>query len=240
MAIRNLPKIVKATALGVLTMYIFDPVSGRRRRALARDKLVRVRNDTREAVQVTALDLKNRIWGTVAEGRAALIEGTVDDSVLAERVRSKLGFLVRHPPSLDVQATSGRVILIGPVLADEVQQLIEGVRSVRGVRDVENRLEVHERGDDVPGLQGDVPKPTGELPDVFQGRWSPSTRFLLGTAGIVLLFGLNPFRRAAARLSLLAGLGLLACSVAEEERKEITRSRQGNGEVGEVSAGWSG
>jgi hypothetical protein len=42
-------------------MYIFDPVSGRRRRTLARDKLVRLRNEAREAAQVTALDLKNRI-----------------------------------------------------------------------------------------------------------------------------------------------------------------------------------
>lgn len=240
MAIKNIPNIVKATALGVLTMYIFDPVSGRRRRALARDKLVRIRNNAREAAQVTAVDLKNRIRGTVAEGRAALIEGTVDDAVLEERVRSKLGFLVRHPSSIDVQTTGGRVILSGPVLADEVPQLIQGVTSVRGVRDVENRLEVHTTGDNVPGLQGDVPKPTGELPDVFQGRWSPSTRFLLGTAGVVLLFGLNPFRRSAVRLSILTGLGLLACTVAEEERREINLSRQRDDQTGEVSAGWSG
>jgi hypothetical protein len=155
-------------------------------------------------------------------------------------VRSKLGFVVRNPSSIDVQAIDGRVILSGPVLADEFRQLIEGVTSVRGVRDVENRLEVHQTGDNVPGLQGDVLKPTGQLPDVFQDRWSPSTRFMVGTAGIILLFGLNPFRRGAVKLSIVAGLGLLACSVAEEERKMINGSRQNNAEVGAVSAGWSG
>ena len=223
---KHLLNILKVTSLGVLTMYLFDPVSGRRRRALARDKLVRIRNNTREAAQVTAVDLKNRIWGTVAEGRATLLEGRVDDSVLADRVRSKLGFLVRHPAVIEVQATDGRVTLSGPVLADEVQQLIEGIRSVRGVGDIENRLEVHETGDNVPGLQGDIPKPTGQVLDVFQGHWSPSTRFLLGMAGIYLLFKLNLLRRRAATLSLFTGLGLLAWSVAEEEWQEIKRSAQ--------------
>jgi hypothetical protein len=188
---------------------------------------------------VTLRDLKNRTLGTVAEGRAAFLEDTVDDSVLADRVRSKLGFLVRHPSSINVQANDGRVTLSGPVLTDEVQQLIAGVASVRGVRDVENRLEVHETGDKVPGLQGDVPKPTGQLLDVFQGRWSPSTRFLLGTAGIILLFGLNPFRRSAAGLSILAGLGLLACSVAQEEWKERTAASRRNDQIDEVTPGWS-
>ena len=235
---KHLLNILKVTSLGVLTMYLFDPVSGPRRRALARDKLVRIRNNAREAAQVTAVDLKNRIRGTVAEGRSAFLEGTVDDSVLAQRVRSKLGFLVRQPSSIDVEATEGRVILTGPVLADEVQQLIEGVRSVRGVADIENRLEVHERGDDVPGLQGDIPKPTGQVLDVFQGRWSPSTRFLLGMTGIYLLFKLNPLRRRAATLSVFTGLGLLAWSVAEEERREIKRSAQHDGQM-DVGAGLS-
>jgi hypothetical protein len=239
MNIKNLPTVVKATALGVLTMYIFDPVAGRRRRALARDKLIGLRKPAKEAVRVTARDLKNRTLGTVAEGRAALFEDRVDDSVLAERVRSKLGFVVSHPSSIDVQASEGVVTLSGPVLTDEVQRLIAGVASVRGVRDVENRLEVHETSDNIPGLQGDVTKRTGKMLDVFQSHWSPSTRFLLGTAGVALLFGLNPFRKSAAAWSLLAGLAILAWSVAEEEWRETSRSDQGNAEMDKTTAGWT-
>src|SRR5262245_4455098 len=138
MNIRNLPPMLKATALGVLAMYIFDPVAGRRRRALGRDKLVRLRHQAEEAARVTARDLKNRILGSVAEGRAALLEDRVNDAVLVERVRSNLGFLVRHPSSIEVQASDGRVILRGPVLVDEVQQLMQGVKSIRGVREMEN------------------------------------------------------------------------------------------------------
>jgi len=220
MSIKNLPTVVKATTFGVLTMYIFDPVAGCRRRALARDRLIRLGGTAKKAAGVTSRDLKNRALGTVAEGRAALFEDGVDDSVLVERVRSKLGFVVRHPSSIAVQASAGVVTLGGPVLTDEVQQLIAGVATVRGVREVENRLDVHETSDNVPELQGDIPKRAGQLLDVFQGRWSPSTRFLLGTAGVVLLFGLNPFRKSAAAWSLLAGLGLLSWSVAKEEWRE--------------------
>jgi hypothetical protein len=61
----------------------------------------------------------------------------------------------------------------------------------------------------------------------------------LGTAGIILLFGLNPFRRSAAGLSILAGLGLLACSVAQEEWKERIAASRRNDQIDEVTAGWS-
>ena len=225
----NLATLVKATALGAAAMYMYDPVLGRRRRALLRDKCVRIRKVVQETARVTLRDVKNRALGTVAEGRAALFEDRVkvDDAFLRERVRSILGFVVRNPSSVNVEASAGRVTLTGPVLTDEVQQLINGVRSVRGVYDVENRLEVHEKGDNVPGLQGDITKPKGQVLDVFQDRWSPTTRFLLGTAGFILIFGLNPFRKTTANLSLLVGLGLLACSFTAEEIGESADSSNG-------------
>jgi hypothetical protein len=223
----SLATLIKATALGIAAMYMYDPVLGRRRRALLRDKCVRIRKTVQETARVTLRDVKNRAFGTVAEGRAALVEELVriDDAVLRERVRSILGFVVRNPSSINVEASSGRVTLTGPVLTDEVQQLIDGVRSVRGVADVENGLEVHEKGDDVPGLQGDIPKPKGQVLDIFQDRWSPATPFLLGAAGFILIYRLNPFRRTTADLSFLVGLGLLACSVAAEEIEESSTNR---------------
>ena len=198
---KKLPAVLKATVVGAVAMYIYDPVLGRRRRALARDKVVRLRKAIREAARTTIRDLKNRIWGTLAEGRAAFLGHTVDDAVLSERVRSKLGFFFRHPSYVEVQANEGKVTLTGPVLSDEVQQLIDGVRSVRGVRDVENLLEVHSTDDGIPGLQGDVPKPQGQVLDVFEHRWSPSTRFLLAIIAVLFFLGVNPFRRTSTELS---------------------------------------
>jgi BON domain len=235
MNIRNIPSTLKPMAFGAVAMFIFDPILGRRRRAVLRDKKARLENSLKEGLRISLQDLKNRTWGLVAEGRAAFLEGNVDNEVLANRVRSKLGFIVRHPSSIEVEVNNGRVTLRGPVLSDEVQQLIEQVRSIRGVREVDNLLTVHEQSEGIPGLQGDIPKPQGQVLDIFQHRWSPSTRFLLGISGAVLFLKLNPFGRNAIKLSILTALGLLACSILEEERKQRTSSDARVSEFSEIA-----
>ncbi|HZA55554.1 MAG TPA: BON domain-containing protein [Candidatus Udaeobacter sp.] len=229
--------LITGTGLGSLAMYVLDPLAGKRRRALARDQLIRLQTKAKEAAAVTARDLKNRTWGTLAEGRTAIFGETVDDAVLAERVRSKLGFLVRYPSHIDVQASAGRVTLSGPVLADEVQQLTRGVAAVRAVRDVENRLEVHEKADEVPGFQGNLAKPSGETIDLWQRRWAPSTWFLVGSAGATLLFLAN--RRVLhnlAPLSALVGVGCLFYGLSDGN-SEVRQQTQGSARA-EAGGGW--
>ena len=76
MTASDFAKITVATlaglGLGAAAMYVFDPVSGRRRRALARDKAVSAAHDAAHAVQSTARDLRNRAQGVGAETRSAL------------------------------------------------------------------------------------------------------------------------------------------------------------------------
>ena len=61
-----------AFGLGAAIMFILDPDSGRRRRAIARDKAVGAANDAADAVENTARDLRNRAQGTVAEVKGVL------------------------------------------------------------------------------------------------------------------------------------------------------------------------
>jgi hypothetical protein len=98
--IRNVPNIAETIVLGAVGMYFCDPVLGRRRRALARDKIGRLRKTIKETADVNIRDFKNRTWGTALEGRATFLENGVDDAVLVARVRSELGFLVRNPSSI--------------------------------------------------------------------------------------------------------------------------------------------
>ncbi|HEU4345564.1 MAG TPA: BON domain-containing protein [Candidatus Binatia bacterium] len=233
--------IISGTALGLLSMYVLDPIAGRRRRAQARDKLIRLGHEAREAAAVTARDLKNRTLGSLAEARAMIFRDRVDDAVLRERVRSDLGFLVRHPSAIEVQVSQGRVTLIGPVLADEVQQLIRGVESVRGVREVENRLEVHEKPGDVPALQGQAEKPTGRRLDIFQGRWSPSTRFLIAGTGAALLLSANRHPTGLAPLSVVLGAGFLAYGLTQRalRRRPTGATRNDNQAEAEAAGGWT-
>jgi hypothetical protein len=60
------------TGVGALTMFVLDPVSGPRRRALARDKVMRLANDAAESVQGTARGLRDRAKGIAAEVSGAV------------------------------------------------------------------------------------------------------------------------------------------------------------------------
>ena len=146
--------LIGGVGLGAGLMYFFDPQLGRRRRAVLRDRLTSLLRQTGGVVCDRARDLRNRGSGLLAEARSRLAPEEVSDDVLVERVRSQVGRVVSHPRALDVRAEGGRVVLSGPVLADEVEDLLCCVESVRGVRGVENRLDVRREAGNVPALQG--------------------------------------------------------------------------------------
>ncbi|ODT68782.1 MAG: hypothetical protein ABS69_16455 [Nitrosomonadales bacterium SCN 54-20] len=56
-------------ALGALTMFLLDPAKGRRRRALARDKIYSAGVKTRKRIDAKSRDLANRAKGLRAEAR---------------------------------------------------------------------------------------------------------------------------------------------------------------------------
>ncbi|HEX9943885.1 MAG TPA: BON domain-containing protein [Thermoanaerobaculia bacterium] len=209
-----------AAGLGAGLMYLLDPQGGGRRRAVARDKTVSALKKGGETARKTSRDLGNRTKGLVAEAGSKLRRGEVDDQVLRDRVRSKMGRVVSHPSAIEVTAEDGYVTLSGPVLAWEVDRLLVVVGKVKGVRDVENLLEVCESADDHPSLQG-----SGRT----RGRnWSPTKRLLAGTAGGALaLAGLKRRDKVGAAMSAI-GLGLLAQGLTGVNAKALLR-RGGNG-----------
>jgi hypothetical protein len=195
--------------LGAGLMYLFDPQQGRRRRALVRDKAVRAAHQAEEGLGKLRRDLANRVSGLAAESKTLLTGEEAPDAVLVERVRSKLGRVVSHPHAIRVQAANGRVALSGPILAAEAKPLLDCVSSVAGVKEVENRLDVHQDRGRLSALQGGRER-TGEHFDLLQKNWSPTTRLLVGMAGGALtVYGLT---RAAPLACLLgtAGLALIA------------------------------
>jgi len=72
----DIAKIALAAAIGAgvgaLAMFIFDPDNGRRRRALARDKVTHFGREAVDAVESAARDLRNRAQGVAAEARGAV------------------------------------------------------------------------------------------------------------------------------------------------------------------------
>lgn len=211
-----------ALGLGAGLMYLLDPDRGRRRRALFRDRFASSASESESFLGKTRRDLGNRTRGLVARARSRVVpSGHVTDDVLAERVRSKMGRHVSHPGAIEVTARWGRVILEGPILAHEVQDLLSAVNSVPGVRDIDNRLEIHMGPDDVPGLQG-APRRSGETAEFRQENWSPAARFAAGTTGgALVLMGLGRLGKLGVA-STAVGAGLVARSLANKPMRRLT------------------
>jgi uncharacterized membrane protein len=218
---KGLAMIVGAS-VGAGLMYLYDPQMGRRRRALTRDQFIRLSHRIDEAIDVTSRDLTNRAVGLWAEMRASMASNGVSDEVLAERVRAQLGGLVSHPSAIDVRAGQGRVTLNGPVLRHEVDRLLKGVASVRGVHEVEHRLDIHDEPGNVPGLQGQpVRRLSGRQLDVMQRHWSPTTRLLMGAAGGAMAAYGADRRDAFGGAIGLAGVTLLTRAITNIELKRL-------------------
>jgi hypothetical protein len=233
---------LSGAAFGAGMMYALDPDAGRRRRALTRDQLTKARIKTRETASATARDLLNRSYGIMAVARSRLFDTEVDDEVLEQRVRSKFGYVVRNPSSLQARVDSGRVTLSGAVRADEVDQLIGEVSAVRGVRAVENHLDVHHEPGDVPALQsGDKPKPTPRSVDIFQRRWSPATRLLVVISGAALAYAVSrPNFLGSALVSLgLAGYASAGNDAGRALLPHRAKGKQLNALSDGLSTGWS-
>lgn len=213
---------ISSIGLGAGLMYLLDPDKGRRRRAIARDKLVSTARKAGEAAGTTSRDLANRTAGLLSDARGRIAgSGEVDDDVLVARVASKLGRVVSHPHAIGVTAEDGRVMLVGPIVASEVEPLLAIVESVPGVTSVDNQLEPHEKAGDIPALQGGIHR-EGQQIDILQAHWSPATRLLASVGGGLLAY-YGATRRGVLGTTLGAlGVGLAARGATNTDLGRLT------------------
>jgi hypothetical protein len=199
-------KLLSGVLLGAGVMYVLDPDRGARRRSLIRDKGVWVSRKVSEGVGSTARDVRNRSSGTAAAVASKLKRDQAGDEIVQERVRSALGRVCSHPGAIEVSVYNRRVILRGAVPAAEVDTIIRSIGRVRGVREVENQLEVHEDTSKVSSLQGSGRSPLGRT------RLSPTSRLLLGALGTAA--AIAGMKNKGGLSNLLSGIGLGAVAQA--------------------------
>ena len=69
---REIFTLLAGLGAGAALMYLLDPDRGNRRRALIRDKMVKLNRQTQEAVSGRVKDVSNRAKGMLHEAKSAL------------------------------------------------------------------------------------------------------------------------------------------------------------------------
>jgi uncharacterized membrane protein len=215
----NFISTIKGIGVGLGLMYFLDPDRGRRRRALVRDQFVRVGTDLRFALQVSEHDTRNRLRGVFAEAMALVSGGGAPDYIIEERVRANIGRVVRNASAIQVTADGGRVALHGPVLARDLSRLLLQAASTRGVKGIDNHLDVHESPKNIPGLQG-ADEPMESTFELMKENWAPATRLLTGAGGSAI--ALRGLQRGGL-LGTLASLSGLALALRGISNMELSR-----------------
>jgi hypothetical protein len=201
--------ILSAAALGAAAMYVFDPDKGRRRRSIGRDKIRSMVGDARNFVNGAARDANYRWQGVRALARRRFRrEAAPDDLMLIERVRAHMGRVVSHPHAIQIGANRGRVTLSGPILAREVEPLLDAVRGVLGVDSIDNHLVPHETAEHIPSLQGGEPRE--DRPEILQDNWAPSLRMAAIVGGTLLAVCALRNRSLSGIILTAVGVGLTA------------------------------
>lgn len=133
-------KIASAFAAGATAMYFLDPLVGRRRRALVRDKGVAAGHDIEDFARSKGRRAADKLNGVVAETKAALAAAPVGDEQLRERIRSRLGRIVESPGDIEVDVANGHVVLRGNADYDEIAEVLDKVSLMRGVGSIDCHL----------------------------------------------------------------------------------------------------
>jgi osmotically-inducible protein OsmY len=129
--------------VGAALVYLFDPQSGRRRRAMLRDRSAalargggRKAAQAGQAVTAEAYGVSQKVQHLKEEPQE------YDDATLAQKVQSEIFRDADVPKGqINVNAEDGIVVLRGEVDRPELmEELVEKTRKVQGVRDVQNLL----------------------------------------------------------------------------------------------------
>jgi len=136
---RKLGIIAAAAAAGA---WLYDPVSGRRRRAQLRDRTVGfLRRSVRRGGRL-GRHMASDTHGLAQRATQREQRRVLDDATLKNKVETEIFRAADSPKGrVSVNAQHGIVQLRGEIDSTElIDDLVEKVRSIQGVRDVENLL----------------------------------------------------------------------------------------------------
>jgi uncharacterized membrane protein len=197
-------------AVGAALMYFADPSRGKRRRLIVRDKANAGMRDVARALDKAGRDLRNRSQGLASTVRKLSSHSEADEPVIEERVRSVLGRVVSHPHAIMVTAEpGGRVTLGGLVASAELQNLLQRVRAIQGVKEVVNRLRVNREAES-NGKRGGS-----------RQVWTPAFRAGAAALGAATLASSRVGEGLPRLMGAITGGALLARAVTNRDLRDI-------------------
>lgn len=141
----KLSQSVAGVVLAAGAMYFFDPVSGHRRRLILRDGLTRTAQRLEHGTRRTRNDLSHRAHDLAVR----FTPDRPSDTTVSSGIRDVLKSTIAHPKAIAVAVHEGHVVLRGDVFTHELDDLLEAVRSVPGVRVVTDHLTARERAESI-------------------------------------------------------------------------------------------
>src|SRR5215208_3671861 len=168
----KLKTLLTSIGLGAGLMYFYDPQHGERRRTMVRNRANQFVTDIDESIDVAMQDARNRTRGLLSEMTARLSEEGIPDWVLEERVRSSLGRIPSYTRGVNVRAEAGRIYLTGPALRQDGDVIAKAAIRTRGVRGIENQLQVVDSQEEISGFPGE-PSMERQTRSDARHNWSP-------------------------------------------------------------------
>jgi osmotically-inducible protein OsmY len=137
-------KLLGLIGLGAALTYFFDPQQGRRRRAMAKDRIAAMFRRTAQRGESLGSGVSAEAQGLASKASHLQEEPKPqpDDVTLARKVETEIFRDADVPKGqINVNAENGKIYLRGEVGQPEmIRDLEERARSVQGVSDVENLL----------------------------------------------------------------------------------------------------
>lgn len=196
-------------ALTAGAMYMFDPVSGHRRRVLLRDQCARTARRIELGTRDARHEVSERARRLASDTRAHLGRSKISDKALLKQSRAAIARASSHPEAIACTAHDGHVYLRGDTLTYEHQHVLDEMRSLEGVRVITDHLTIREPHEGIRRLHGH---------DEHEG-WSVAGRVFAGAAGCALVYWGIKERKS------LAEFGTAAWQASkreiEERRREI-------------------
>jgi len=176
--------VLGGVSLGAIAMYLADPERGPQRRAMARDALRGAAASTGDVLDVARRDLGSRVQGLRAQADSMLTRGKeqMDDQVLKARVRQQIASAASQPAVIDIQTRQGVVTLSGSIPKHERQYVLDSVRRVDGVVQVEDFLDTQEQAAGYTAREGY----SSYQPEASVESRSPSISTIVMLAGSAL------------------------------------------------------